>query len=203
MAQIFSIKMNYTVLIIIILVVIVLLSVAFLLYLNWRKQQNLHFAKTFKLILSGKALAPEFEGIYRRYQFFISPYRDPALKNKNTMTKIAVKMQNPNRKFFMMEKKGSGIGSGLFAGQPDLLGVNHFDPEVTVLTNDTLMTGVIFTEDIKRQVLSRMSELTKGLIYLNEEELVFLSPVFPNNKESFTLLAQQMDLLCDIKDTLQ
>lgn len=113
-------------------------------------------------------------------------------------------MQNPNQKFFMMEKKGGTLSSELFAEQKaDSLSVNHFEPEVSVLTNDTLMVGIILTEDIKRQILSRMNEVSQGLIYLNGEELAFMSPVFPKNKESFTLWAQQMDLLCDIKDTLQ
>ena len=169
-----------------------------------RKQQNHRFSKTFKLTPSGTVLAPIFMGIYRRYQFAISPFRDVRKKNRFTLTKVAVKMQNPNGKILILEKKGKILFPDLLTDEKaECSAVNHLEPAITGLTNDVFMLGIIFTDEIKRQIEARMKEVSCGMIYLFKEELVFLSPVFAGEGEAFSLWAQQMDLLADIKDVLQ
>ncbi len=196
--------MNYWIYGVLIGTILFLVAGGFLIYYLRRKKQNLHFAKVFKLSLSGNVFAPEFKGIYRRYQISIAPFRDSTHKNRITMRKISVKMQNPNNKFFLFEKqKEKSLPTFLNEKKTEMFSANHFEPEIKGFTNDSLMIGVILTEEIKGQIIDRMREIHRGMLYLSGEELVFLSPVFSSGELFFSLWMHQMDLLCDIKDTLQ
>jgi hypothetical protein len=196
--------MNTTLIIILVVVVVVLAVALFIVRMLWIRKQNEKFYRLFKLMPSGKYNGPVFTGIYRRYQLTIAPFLDERKKNKHTLTKVAIKMNNPNKRFFIISKSGK-------VELPSFLPFNHLEgvaiqtmpATVDSLTNDVMMCNVIFTEDIKRQIEERMREISVGAIYLVGEELGVVSTTFTGKKETYELWGKQMELICDIKDAFQ
>lgn len=196
--------MNTTIIIFLVVTLLVLLLAIFLVRMFWIRKQTEKFYRLFKLMPGGTYSAPILTGIYRRYQLTITPFWDERKKNKHTLTKVAIKMNNPNRKYFVISKTGKvELPSFLPLDKADALLVQGMPGTVECKTNDVMMCNVVFTEDIKRQIDERVRELNVCAIYLVGEELGVVSPTFTGRKDTYELWGKQMELICDIKDAFQ
>jgi hypothetical protein len=112
-------------------------------------------------------------------------------------------MQNPNKKGVFISKLDDKPFYNLGIEISEITPLGQFDPPLQGGTNDIMMAGIMMTEDVKRQIIARFGEIPRGMLYLWGEELGFLSPVFAGKTENYEIWAKQLDVLCDMKDTLQ
>jgi hypothetical protein len=188
------------------LIVLIGLVAGLLIYRFWLNKENERFARLFKLTASDSHSKVTFSGIYRRYQLRISPFYDAARKNKHTMTRVSIRMQNPNKKFFYITKppiKGKPLPSLLNDPQMEAQPILTFSAPFTGVTNDVFVTNLVLTDEIRRNIGECLNEVSQGILFLQGEELVMLSPVFPGKEVNYKIWCRQMDLLCDIKDAFQ
>jgi hypothetical protein len=153
-----------------------------------------------------RAYMPVIKGKYRTYEAEISPILAEGGK-KVLWMKVSLKMKNPNNKTFHLYKSTErGINDfpnelTLEMGSVSLK--DNFAEPVKAFTNDLLFTGLVLTKEVKEKIQTLFGQIPLGMLFMQGEEMSFISTYLPEKEGAATMWEQQLNILCDIKGTLQ
>jgi len=153
-----------------------------------------------------RAYMPVMKGKYRTYQTEILPILAEGGK-KVLWMKVSLKMKNPNNKTFHIYKSTErGINDfpnelTLEMGSVSLK--ENFAEPIKAFTNDLLFSGLILTPEVKQKIQALFENIPLGMLFMQGEEMSFISTYLPEKEGATLMWEQQLNILCDIKDTLQ
>lgn len=153
-----------------------------------------------------KAYMPFISGKYRNYEAEISPILAEGGK-KVLWIKVSLKMKNPNQKAFHIYK-GSERGINDFPNELTMEIGNvslkdNFTEPVKAFTNDLFFAGIVLTNEVKSKIQTIFGEIPMGMLFMQGEEMSFISQYFAENEAATTMWEKQLNILCELKDTLQ
>ena len=145
-------------------------------------------------------------GHYREYPLRIEPV--PARPNlppgKNSYLKASIPLVNPNRKALQI-RRSEGVPADMLAWSTldrPVRVAQDLGEDIQVLTNDPMFAGIILTQDVKISIYALFKQPEAGILLIEDESLLYLSPHFLTETRHADHLHQAISLLCDIKDEL-
>lgn len=164
------------------------------------------FAKSANLSIYYKnRYSYKLEGPYQSYPFQLSPYFPPVYKKKpDPWTHIQVPMNNPHDKFIWLAK---GMGEiewkQAFKTEHTVQVKHELSDEIEILASDLFFSGILLTDQVKARAAHVFGLDAQMLVYLKGETLGVLLPQGPEWQERWKITAESMQLLSEIKDSLQ
>lgn len=153
-----------------------------------------------------KAYMPTMRGKYRNYAAEISPILAEGGK-KVLWIKVNLKMQNPNQKtFHIFRCTGRGVNdfpNELTMEMGNVSLKDNFAEPIKAFTNDLFFSGIVLTPEIKANIQTIFEDIPLGMLFMQGEEMSFISTYFPEKEGSTTMWEKQLNILCDMKDSLQ
>ena len=177
---------------------------------NFSRKEKLHQAFSNK---NGLQLAYIHErqfnmyGNYRSYPVLIESFASSLPENRKktfSAVRFSIPITNPMRKCFKAEKGIKAFPQlALLAPLDKGINVKHgVGDEISMTTNDMLFSSRILSEEVRISIFEAFKDQEAGVLYLQDENLSFATPVLLSNENASISWQKMLDLLCDIKDEL-
>ena len=145
-------------------------------------------------------------GTYREYALRIEafPILLPGEKQGPMGVKLSLPMTNPNLKSLRIGKDSDlhpELSQYRLIDRPTAF-PHEVAPWLKITTNDLMFASLLLADDVKITLYEVFKPLSGALLYVQDEELAFITPRLLTEPEALQELQSVADLLCDMKDEL-
>ncbi|GAB4405362.1 MAG: hypothetical protein OHK0039_06280 [Bacteroidia bacterium] len=147
-----------------------------------------------------------FFGSYRGYNLRIEPVSPQPLDaaGSKDWTYFTIPVVNPNLRWFRILKSSPELPDmDQWSVNPKATAVQHdLGDWLGIRTNDPMFSHLILSQDVKISIFKAFRRLPAAVLYIEDEELVFVCPLLLTHEAGPAIFHDIVELMADIKDEL-